>query len=528
MSDRSDSDNSQPRHASSLARAAAGVRASVASAVSAVEERIEVGTISGTVLNTTCNVIGAGVLSLPQACYNASIGWTIILTTVVGFIGAFSAYVLFVGCDYTGAYFMNEVFARAIVGRPLREEMEEEHDGQAKVDPNDPIEIHERKKNFMRMILSMMIDGLICLNNYIMLAIYARIIIDSIPPVIVNFLGAHEDSFWASKLTWIVAASVIFFALTSVRNFDELKWSSILGVATIMWAALAVLIEYGKNGYQAPAPREIRWFGVYPEFASAIATLAVAYGYHYNAPSFYHELQNRSPKRMMKTVAISFPIIATTYIGVAVFGYLSFGHHVNDSSAGGVIINNYPNHNAVMNTVRLGLFFHFAAVYPVLSVCVRHSLHRFVLTLMGRRREAIRRDMPATVSRKVIVAEAFVIVVSSATLAYLDSNVGQLIIYIGAIAGASIMLTVPGVVGMCIWAPGSVGPESQRLLAAHPRGAPTSVAPNHMQRASEDDDTPLEPANLSHKKLLFGLSVGLTVIGYAVTMASFASAALTS
>ena len=106
------------RRQSSIVRAASSIRASAASAVSAVEENIEVGTVGGTALNTTCNVIGAGVLALPLAAHNAGLGWAILLVISMGAVGAFAAYVIFVGCDRTGAYFLNEVFSIAVVGRP--------------------------------------------------------------------------------------------------------------------------------------------------------------------------------------------------------------------------------------------------------------------------------------------------------------------------------------------------------------------------------------------------------------------------
>jgi amino acid permease len=529
------------RRASSIARVASSIRASAASVVDAVEEQIEVGTIGGTVLNTTCNVIGAGVLSLPLACHNASIGFTVILNILVAIIGAFSAYVLFVGCDRTGAYFMNEVFAISLIGKPKRRDVSSEPDEHAPrpvvMDPNTPLvptnrpttrqskgntvpdrissvqdevsEVEtedEKRKNFMRMVLSLIVDGIIFINNYIMLAIYTRIIIDSIPPVIANFFHAGENTIWTHKLTWLLIAAVIFFALTSVRNFAELKWSSILGIGTIMYTALVIIIEYGKNGYQAPAPRVVRDFGVYPQFAAAIATLSVAYGYHFNAPAFYHELHDRTPRRMMKTVAISFPIIAVTYLTVAILGYLSFGSHVNDKSAGGVITNNYGKENVLVNTARLGLFFHFVCVFPVMSVCVRHSLHRFVLTFIGRRVEAIHPDMPARVPRPMIVAEAFFLVATSALLAYFDSNVGLLIEYVGAVCGATMMFTIPGIIGCCIWADVGGLASSSEVIPLTSTTVVRDPPPHHHRR-----------------KLMRGLCVGLILIGIASTMASLAT-----
>eukprot|EP00672_Neobodo_designis_P023247 CAMPEP_0174849170 /NCGR_PEP_ID=MMETSP1114-20130205/13934_1 /TAXON_ID=312471 /ORGANISM="Neobodo designis, Strain CCAP 1951/1" /LENGTH=615 /DNA_ID=CAMNT_0016083483 /DNA_START=35 /DNA_END=1882 /DNA_ORIENTATION=+ len=595
------------RRQSSIARAASSLRASAASAVSAVEEQIEVGTIGGTALNTTCNVIGAGVLALPLAAHNAGLGWAIILVIVMALVGAFAAYVIFVGCDRSGAFFLNEVFAIAVVGRPVAADerpiaiptlkgsmapesplisqqprgstvaqttpltpaerasgfdnrcpeaqcpqgatavpvAKEEPAADARKPPepapktvsHQSVPEGEKRRQQMRLTLSLLIDIVVFCNNYAMLAVYSRVIIDSIPPVLVQFLRVPHSSIWASEEFWCIAPGVIFFGLTSVRNMAELKWSSILGIATIMFAALAIVIEFGRFGYQGDYTpndtRRVNTWAIHGTFPATLATLTVAYSYHFNAPIFYHELEDRSPRKMMQTVAISFPTIGTTYLVVAVFGYLSFGDHVADGSAGGDVINNYLNTNTLINAVRLGLFFHFACVYPVMSVCVRHSFHRFALTAIGRREEATHPDMPARVPRAVIVAEAFLIVATACAFAYFYGNIGQLIVFVGAICGATIMLTVPGIIGVCIWAP--VRDKYGRAIV---HGTSTDEPANRplMKAAgsegdvygtfeTSDEDRCCGPPPFYHRRILMTALCGfMAIFGLFCTVAAFVSA----
>jgi amino acid permease len=555
------SNDSRYSRASSVAeRVATSIRASAASVVSAVEEQIEVGTIGGTVLNTTCNVVGAGVLFLPLAAARAGMVWIFVLIVFVGCIGAFSAYILFIGCDRTGAYFMSEVLAIAVVGKPKRKRKSpsaithldpetplivgaapataggatdslttgappkqlvpvprhpsnnDDYDDLRRASDDDDtdedeslLDPDEKHRNFMRMVVSLMVDFIVFVNNYLVLAIYTRIIIDSIPPVVQDFLHAPESTIWAKQLTWLIIAAVIFFGLTSVRNFAELKWSSILGVGTIMWAAVAIFVRYLTDGYQGGGERQITYVDAGSQFFAALSTLSVAFGYHFNAPSFYRELRDRSPPRMMKTVAIAFPIIGITYAFVVIFGYLSFGAHVNDKKAGGNIVNNYGKEDALINTVRLGLFFHFACVYPVMSVCVRHSFHRFVLTFTGRRKEAIHPDMPARVPRPYIIAEAFLLVSTSSIIAYEVPDTGMLVNYVGAFAGATMLFTIPGITGLCIWAEVPElddDSEAARMLKARR----------------------LDPPPHAHKrKLMRGLCYFLIVFGVFSTFSSLAT-----
>ena len=59
----------------------------------------ETGTIWSTSLNTVCNIMGAGVLSLPLATYNSSLPFAMFILVIFFVSCTYSAYVIVIGCE---------------------------------------------------------------------------------------------------------------------------------------------------------------------------------------------------------------------------------------------------------------------------------------------------------------------------------------------------------------------------------------------------------------------------------------------
>ncbi|KAG5465769.1 hypothetical protein CUR178_00482 [Leishmania enriettii] len=458
------------------------------------------GTVTGTIINTLCSVIGAGVLSMPLALYFSSIivGLTILL--VLSSFAAFSVYCLVVGCDATGRYSLTEVMAFALYPPQLWEEYlhthrgrkeaaraedaqrlagpsqmaanalpemqrsgrnsasnvaspehtevgttsagttqqrglgegvigEEEgadisqyrhhhslhrslsraHDGQSHTeaagtdghidcDPNasflapstsiyaelrDAYAREEWRRRRYRRVITTVMELIVFCSNYGALVIYSKVIADSMPPVIACV--THTEGVLVSKYFWLLSGGLVFFVLSCARNMEELKWSSLLGFLTILYIVLLIAFRYHtQQRYDYPHVDpgrygEVRWLRFSVGVLQTISTFALALSYHYNVPYFYKELQNRRPYCMMQSVSVAFPIIIACYAVTGVFGYLTFGDQVAAPKAGGNIVSNYPRGDLFMNIGRLGLFAHFACVYPVLSICTRRGLHRLAM-----------------------------------------------------------------------------------------------------------------------------------------------------
>lgn len=425
---------------------------------------VEQASVLATTLNTLCNVVGAGVLSLPFAIHNSSIITGLILIVVTGIAGAFAAYVLVCGSEFTGKFSEAEVIAFSVFP-PLP-------DGTPKVDQD--------RRSWRRKGLRTLVTSMIVALLWGVMIVYAKVIAESVPPVIRGFFG-YKEGIFQTEVFWLVVPGVIFFGLTCLRKLSELKWTSLLGFATILYCILTVVSRYFTN-FEHKVPGSggpVIWFQVNISLFTTITTLSAAYNYHFNVNPFYRELKDRTPVRMMKSVAISVPIIGVCYAVTGVLGYLLFGPAVAGKHAGN-ILSQFPDDDVAVNIGRFLLFFHFVCVFPILSITCRRGVHdlllhiphdglRVALTGAASAEEAaalvpregdehergaggdIDADHVFTTPMYINVIEAFILVGVAVLGAAFVHGIGVLIEIFGALFGVFVMLVGPGMIGVSIW-----------------------------------------------------------------------------
>ena len=528
--------------------------------VSVIDDHIAVGTVSGTALNATCNIMGAGVLALPLATYHASVvGMTTLLCVMVS-ISFFSTYIVSHACHKYGRYSLGQLLACSIVGLPTLpswasyDDMPGEtsdsanpaastSDGESPVmqradsqsisgavspaslppageplsqgnfsytnfvptklksslkkgsgidltvinnDINSSISrdrffassaadetntlpslAEEQRRSKQRLFLVAFVDALIFLYNFGLLVVYSVVIADSVPDVMQNVLGT-TDGLLASKRFWYILPALVFFGLSCTRSMSELKWSSILGVATIVNITVCICVRYfegtfryygltGELEHTTQNAHHMRITHIHSsrEVIQAVAALSTAFSFQYNVPIFYGELGEQTPGNMMKSVSIAFPFVAISYLITGLLGYASFGPAVADRFAGGNIVNNYPSTDFLLNIARFGLFLHLLCVYPLVSISVRHGIHRLGLIMIGRSAQAINPDTVRTTPMHMIIVEAWLIVCGSVSVAAALGEIGSVIDVIGTLCGATISCSIPAVIGIAMWRPQS-------------------------------------------------------------------------
>lgn len=90
---------------------------------------------------------------------------------------------------------------------------------------------------------------------------------------------------------------------------------------------------------------------------------------HYNAPRFYRELKNRTLKEYSIICCISFSISGFLYIGIACFGYLTFG-----SNSSSFILNNYSPNDPLAIICRIAVGISTLTGYPIVFMGIRDGV----------------------------------------------------------------------------------------------------------------------------------------------------------
>ncbi|KAL1953249.1 hypothetical protein VTO42DRAFT_3364 [Malbranchea cinnamomea] len=167
---------------------------------------------------------------------------------------------------------------------------------------------------------------------------YLIIIGDLMPGVVEGF---HGDSlgfdFLLDRHFWITAFMLVVIPLSFLRRLDSLKYTSVVALTSIGYLVILVVAHFIKGDtMEGRGPiRVIKWEGLFPSL-SVFPVIVFAYTCHQNMFSILNEIANNSHFRTTSVVAASIGTAASTYILVAITGYLSFGN-----SIGGNIVSMY-------------------------------------------------------------------------------------------------------------------------------------------------------------------------------------------
>lgn len=365
-----------------------------------VAERHEAGVL-GTALNMSCNIMGGAVLVLPTAVQDTSVSLGIVLMVVLGLMSVSTMVMLSHAAERLKSYTYRTLLASVV---------------------------HEKAGKFFEYALFLYTFGV--------LVEYGRIISDAMPDVADNFFhvgsGPLRDGWF-----WLLLACIPFFLLTSLPRLTELKWSSFVGLLTIVYVEFLILLrfadgKYRERGRTSLAAEDVSYLKFDWNFFRAIPVLTVAFSCHYNIPVYYKELKTRNLKTFYKCILCVSPALIAVYNMCGVLGYLTFGDAHMAKTTGNIVKAYGPDDTAV-NVGRLGLFFHFCSVFPIVAIGCRNCLNGILF------------GSPVQ-PQKLYFVEAFCLVGVSAILAYVVPGIAFVIDVIGSLVGVSIVYIVPSLV----------------------------------------------------------------------------------
>lgn len=514
---RSPGDSSSPLSAADVAAAEASYSATNAAghpvtrvstqSDSSVRDQHASGSLFGTTFNISANIVGAGILVLPQAFAHASLIMGVLLTILFMCLSLFASYTLSVACEYTQCYSQAQLLARVLVGSApaaatSEEQQHSDGDGAEHGAAIAAQKQHQQKNSSLQAGTTLsdaapavldgdlksqelapnassseeaaLLDGpdaeynkaaasadaalnhvngavdlLLAFTYTLYCVAYSRVCADSMSRTSKS-LGfpaiLHHDTIW------LVITGACFLIASMRRVLAEMTLTSVIAIVTIALCIIAIIARFiGHPPELGPFYVNVNYFKVEPSILNAFGTLSSAYGYQVNHPAMYQELKVKSPASMQKPVIVSMVCICIVYCVTGVLGYLMFGEAVTSEEAGGDIMNNFPTDDTFVNVCRLGLFAHFVCVEPLVATAVKQCMHRVILRARGLHKRADNPDEIFTYPFPFMALEIVVITVTAVLVAAFLS-IGVVINIAGMLGGLGSILIFPSIIGYYVYA----------------------------------------------------------------------------
>jgi amino acid permease len=386
-----------------------------------------------TVFTIAINIAGGGLLVLPLAMHNASVVFGTVLLLVCAAASVFTAQLVVIGCEMTGATSLPTAFALTVAGPSTDQTSDEE----------------QANRTRRRRTVAAIVDAMVAMYAFGMLVMYVIVVADVCSDAAA---ALTDDPAWRDRTRYVGASFLLFFGLTCKRQLSELTWSTVLGVTTVFFIAFAMLFEYGlySVNHKHAAHSGVRWLSVSADANSALPVMTVALGYHYNVPAMYQEMEGATPRRFMRAVRAATFVCVLLYISVGLTGYFTFGDGVADPAAGGSIINNYARGDRLFTVARFAFAAHLICVFPVVAISVRDALHRLSLRVVGLHDDAEDPDLVAKTHISFVVLEAAVVCGSAVATAVSTPNIGYFVNIIGVVFGIFLVFIAPAIMGLAI------------------------------------------------------------------------------
>ncbi|KAJ9466715.1 Vacuolar amino acid transporter 6 [Diplonema papillatum] len=194
-------------------------------------------------------------------------------------------------------------------------------------------------------------------------------------------LDSWSSNEWLHK-RWLIMSGVavfVFFPLSCMRNLEPLKYTSSVSLLATMYAAAVCVWALALDNDDVFPPElknqseELRdsvdYIGFPVGVFAALPLVNVAFTCHYNAPRYYNELKDRTPRRWSIVVFVVMTFAMMIYAAAAVTGYLVFGNQID-----GDILKNFSDKWSPAVVARLALACLVIFTFPMVCHFIRDSI----------------------------------------------------------------------------------------------------------------------------------------------------------
>ncbi|PGH04929.1 hypothetical protein GX51_03225 [Blastomyces parvus] len=163
------------------------------------------------------------------------------------------------------------------------------------------------------------------------------IIIGDLMPGVVEGFGADAAGmdFLLDRHFWVTAFMLVVIPLSFLRRLDSLKYTSIIALTSIGYLLVLVVAHFIKGDTIAERGpvNYFKWQSAVSAL-SAFPVMVFAYTCHQNMFSILNEISNSTHFRTTSVIVSSIGSAASTYVLIAITGYLSFGNNIGGNIVG--------------------------------------------------------------------------------------------------------------------------------------------------------------------------------------------------
>jgi len=144
--------------------------------------------------------------------------------------------------------------------------------------------------------------------------------------------GLFPGSVFATQreLSIYVVTVLAIFPLSLYKNLDSLKHTSVIGLIITALSCAYVFgdVVWNASEYQAVSTLQDNLWYMKLDMFKALALFNGSFSAHYNAPTYYAELKERSFSNYAKVTIYSFTIATVLFVSFGLAGYARFGDEV--------------------------------------------------------------------------------------------------------------------------------------------------------------------------------------------------------
>ncbi|TYZ65760.1 hypothetical protein PybrP1_007590 [[Pythium] brassicae (nom. inval.)] len=279
--------------------------------------KIQPGSVKGSMFTMTVAIVGAGVLALPYAVEQAGLALGVLLITGGALVTNFSLRLLLACAELAQARSYMDL-ARGTGG--------------------------PRLAGFTQFV--------VCLNLFGTSVGYLVGSAELIQLAMTAFLGPSSHSIFVDRQALLLLLCAVFvLPLALFRSLESLRFSSLFSILCIVFMALVIVVKYFQFVHWGLAPDiayQLTHLTLFDwrltRLLAAFPLVIFAYTCHPNVLPIYLVLQRRSSRRMYKVMNRSVGLAAAVYALCGAFVVLTFGEHTKSN----FLKNDYRGDGAVL------------------------------------------------------------------------------------------------------------------------------------------------------------------------------------